>query len=77
MTYEVGCIVEPLYNWKLYRGQITEYGVEHQEYEVKFLKQNQSGNYVWGKTTWTCCLPISKIVKVIESEPKDLKWEQK
>ena len=64
--YEIGCIVEVSYKGKVYRGRIEAYDDQEKVYDVKFMKRNRSGQYIWPKTTWS--LPVSghEIDKVIE-----------
>jgi hypothetical protein len=67
VIYEVGSIVDATYKRKVYRGQIVQYDDENKDYNIKFMKKNHAGQYIWPKTnTWSTWVPGYDIIKVIE-----------
>lgn len=65
--YEVGSLVDVLYNGKEYRGEIMQYYDEFKDYEVKFMKKTQGGGYIWARNTWSSCIPASDVLGLVQS----------
>ena len=66
VVYQVGATVEASYNGKVYRGEIMEYEEDNKEYNIKFMKINRAGKYIWPKSTWSSWIPASDIVSLIQ-----------
>jgi hypothetical protein len=67
VNYVVGNIVEAMYNNKMYRGEIIEYDEENNDFNIKFMKKNKDGRYIWSKANaWSTWVLAENIVKIIQ-----------
>ena len=66
VTYEVGQKVEILYDGKLYCVMIEEFNQSLNEYYVKGMKKNRSGQCMCPRSTWYVWIPVSDITKLLE-----------
>ena len=65
-NYQIGAVVDAYYSNKEYRGEIINFSEEDQEYEIKFMKKNRAGVYIWPKSTWSSWIHVSNIIRAVE-----------